>query len=935
MRPRARVSVGASVLLACLLCACASKQRGTPDNEPTLKTLAGRTVAVEQDPGVQTNPTQAIAAYRSFLDVAPTAPQRAEALRRIGDLEMDSADRRSEDPQATGGPDYRVAISHYQALLKSDPRNPANDRVLYQLARAQEQSGDLESALKTLNRLVQDHPEATSRDEAQFRRGELLFTARDYALAEQAYATVLVSGPASRYFERAMYMQGWSQFKQGKLDQALHSFFGVLDRKLVEHQADGALETLEGLSRADRELLEDTFRVTSLSLANLQGAESIAPYINSTERRGYAFRVYEQLGELYLKQERVKDAADTFALFALSSPLDAQAPIFQARVIAVYERNGFATLALQAKKEYVARYGVSSAFYRTNPQGWAKAEPLVKIHLAELARHYHASAQKTHRSADFQEAVRWYRDYLSAFPSDPQAAQNNFLLAELLFEDKQFAPATAEYEKTAYGYPPHAASADAGYATLLAYAQQLKKAAPADLPALQQASVASALRFAQTFGGDARVAQVLADAADVLHRLGDVKQAASVAQQVLDLQPPAPDAQRRVAWTVLAHARFDEASFEGAELAYAEVLKLTPEKAAEREALRERQAAAIYKQGEQARVSGQTRAAVGHFERVASTAAPKSGVRAAAQYDAAATLIALKDWEPAARTLEDFRTRFPGNPLQADVGSKLAVAYLELGQWAGAATEFERLASTHQDPAMARDALWQAAELHEKAGARVATARAYERYLAQHPQPLENALEARFRLARLATEDHNPARALALMKEILQADQNGGDARTERSRFLGATAALALAEPVADAYRKLALTEPLQRQLKLKKAKLEQTLKAYAVATDYGLAPVTTEASYHIATLYRDFGKALMASQRPKKLNKMEREQYEVLLEEQAFPFEEKAAEIHTLNVQRAVKDQPDPWIERSLDALRQLRPGHYKSAARQPEKTP
>jgi hypothetical protein len=78
-----------------------------------------------------------------------------------------------------------------------------------------------------------------------------------------------------------------------------------------------------------------------------------------------------------------------------------------------------------------------------------------------------------------------------------------------------------------------------------------------------------------------------------------------------------------------------------------------------------------------------------------------------------------------------------------------------------------------------------------------------------------------------------------------------------------------------------------------------------------------------------------MASQRPRKLNKMEREQYDVLLEEQAFPFEEKAAEIHTLNVQRASKDHQDPWIQRSADALRQLRPGLYKKAERQPETTP
>ena len=41
------------------------------------------------------------------------------------------------------------------------------------------------------------------------------------------------------------------------------------------------------LSRADRELVEDTFRVTSLSLQNLQGAESIGPYISSDERRSW------------------------------------------------------------------------------------------------------------------------------------------------------------------------------------------------------------------------------------------------------------------------------------------------------------------------------------------------------------------------------------------------------------------------------------------------------------------------------------------------------------------------------------------------------------------------------------------------------------------------------------------------------------------------
>ena len=936
-------SRSAAVLAACLLCACASK-RGTPDNEPTLKTLASRSVVVEKDGLVVATETQAIDAYKKFLDVAPKAPQRAEAMRRIGDLEMDRADKRSASADTSlntatntnADPDYRAAIARYQEFLKTFPKDPANDRVLYQLARAQEQGGDLAAALKSLDRLVKDHPATAVRDEAQFRRGELLFTARDYVNAEKAYSTVLKSGGAAgNYRDRALYMQGWSLFKQGRLEDALQSFFGVLDAKLGGVEAgrdregngngngEGGLDTLAGLTRADRELVEDTFRVTSLSLANLQGAEAIPAFIDSPVRRSYEFRVYEQLGELYTRQERSKDAADSFGMFARRKPLDAQAPLMQSRVIDIYEHSGFATLALDAKKEYVARYGAGSDFRSANPQGWGKAQPLVKTHLAELARHHHAAAQKSKASADTQEAVRWYRAYLESFPSDLQAPANNFLLAELLFEDARFTEAGVEYEKTAYAYAPHAKSADAGYAALLAHAQQQQKAAPADLPALRRAGVASALRFAETFGSDVRAAPVLADAAEKLYALQDAEPAARVARRVLDLQPAAAEAQRRTAWTVLAHTAFERGAFDRAEQAYAEVLTLTPDKSAGRNELVERQAAAVYKQGEQARAAGDARGAVGHFARVA-TLAPQSTVRASAQYDAAASLIALKDWGAATKTLEDFRQRFPDHPLQAEVGNRLALAYLEKGQWAGAAVEMERLAGSAADPKVARDALWQAAELFDKAGARAQAGKAYERYLAQNPQPLEAAVEARHRLAGIAKADGNAAREFALMKDIFQADQTGGAARTNRTRYLGATAALALAEPVAEAYRKVALTEPLQRQLKLKKARMEETLKAYTVAADYGVADVSTAATFHIATVYRDFGKALMTSERPRKLSKVEREQYNVLIEEQAFPFEEKATELHELNARRAATGLYDRWVKASFDALRELRPVRY-----------
>ena len=82
-------------------------------------------------------------------------------------------------------------------------------------------------------------------------------------------------------------------------------------------------------------------------------------------------------------------------------------------------------------------------------------------------------------------------------------------------------------------------------------------------------------------------------------------------------------------------------------------------------------AATIYKQGEAQQKSGQSRAAVENYLRVAQLA-PDSKIRMAADYDAGAVLIKLKDWSQATRVFEAYRKRYPRNPHQADVTEKLA-----------------------------------------------------------------------------------------------------------------------------------------------------------------------------------------------------------------------------------------------------------------------
>jgi len=942
--PRFSLRPSLVTLAVLALAACSSgPKKFKGDNEPTLASLGKREIKVTPDAGAKVAEEQTIAAYRQFLEAAPKAPQRAEAMRRLGDLEMDRADRVAAEG-AGGEPDYKPAIARYEEFLRTHPNDPRNDRVLYQLARAQEQNGQLEAALLTLSRLVKAYPRTLHAGEAQFRRGELLFTTRDYKGAEAAYAAVLQEAQRTPFHERALYMQGWALFKQGRLEEGLEPFFGVLDIKLggldAKWRDESDLAAIPELKRADRELVDDTFRVMSISLAALNGADSVARHIDAPVREAYQFRVYGALGELYIRQDRIKDAADTYALFVRRQPLHAQAPLLQARVIEIYEKNGFDTLALQAKKDHVQRYGADSEFRRANPTGWLGAQPLVKTHLVELARHHHALAQKTHTPADVQEATRWYRTLLASFPADSDAPANRFLLAELLFEDKRWAEAAIEYETVAYRHTGHPKGADAGYSALLSYAALEKETpAAAQRSTLQRESIDSALRFAQAFRGDARSGAVLARAAEQLFALGDTERAVVVAKQTLALQPPPTPELRRTAWTVIAHQAFEKAAFAEAEQAYGEVLALTADRAAGRNEIVERQAAAIYKQGEAARTAGDARGAVGHFERITTLGALSgtSAVRASAQYDAAAALIGLKDWGKAAAALEDFRRQQSGHPLQAEVAPKLALAYLELGRSSQAAAEFERVAAHTADATLARGALWQAAELHQKAAEKaapksplLATAiKAYERYLQGHPQPLEPAVEARWRLAELNRQDAQAAKATAWVRAVQQADQTAGDARTARTRTLGGQATLVLAEPLLEAYRKVPLIEPLAKQLKLKKTKMEEVLKAYAGATEAQVAEVTTAATFHTAALYQDFGKAMLTSARPKKLNKAELEQYNVMLEEQAFPFEEKAIELYETNARRAASGIYDAWVQKSFGELAKIKPVRYGKAER------
>ena len=125
--------------------------------------------------------------------------------------------------------------------------------------------------------------------------------------------------------------------------------------------------------------------------------------------------------------------------------------------------------------------------------------------------------------------------------------------------------------------------------------------------------IRSSLKFADVYPKHEKAAVVLVAATDDLYALKDYPLAVKTGRKMLTNYPQADKKLRRSAWIVVAHGSFDLTNYKEAEDAYTEVLALTAKKDKTRDEFIENLAASIYKQGEQARLLADHRAAADHF----------------------------------------------------------------------------------------------------------------------------------------------------------------------------------------------------------------------------------------------------------------------------------------------------------------------------------
>jgi len=862
--------------------------------------------------------------HRLFLN-SDEPEVRMDALNRLSNIRDKSAEDIGFSP-AEEQKVYQEAIASYESILERGSFSGRLDELLYQMAKAHALTGKHEESIRRLKQLVGLYPDSVLVPEARFRIAESAFAAGQYQEAEAGYRQLIESGEHGELGTKARYMLGWSQFKQGPgaWSRAATTFVTVLDEFFPD------AKSLETVNESSVDTIDDTFRVLALMASRKAGADTLISWLDRTRMRPWEHLLFDRLADYYAVQQQAEASVATSEAFIRYAPDHRKVPAFMLQVVDVWQGTGQPEPTRSARADFIARFGTDAGYNRLNQseqEQWKRfSRRLADFHYSEGTNSAEAG-NPADASAGFASAAAYYEGLAGR---SVRAGELLRLAGDARLQAGHFRRALANFRRAAYELAQYAEAADAGWAavTLLRKGVDGVHASRKFAPDLEKVS-AEANRFAERFAGDSRIPGLMADLSTRWLAAGDNQRALDYSASVIT-NAQASARERYAAWQVTAKVRQQRAEYGLAERAWRQALELAEngdtgplagDKPAEEEikSIRRQLATVVYRQGEEAVASGKTNEAVRHFRRVGSVL-PGSDLAIKGRYDAANTLLKASDWSAAITGLEQFRSDFPGHQLAAGVSEKLVHAWIAAGQPALAASELLQVAAGLAEPWKLR---LRAADLLHDAGNITERNALYRDYLATGPVADDSSGHVQLQTMRHRLLE-SAAEADHWRRELVSAELDS-DWHSPETLEWAARASLVLGARAAATFTSIELRHPLEKTLARKQEALETARKRFLDAEALGGEAVMSESLYRRAELYRGLANDLMASSVPGDLNELEAMQYQMLLEEEAYPFEEKAIRLHTENHRRITSRGYDAWIERSLGVLAELHPGRYQ----------
>mgnify|MGYP001942846532 CR=1 FL=1 len=853
----------------------------------------------------------------------------------------------------------RSNIVHFKELLASYPNNSNNPKIYYQLAKSYSLLGETLLSLQTLEMLAELYPTSTYLEEVYFRIGDIYFSHNNYPRARDALTKALAVGQG-KYQNNALYMLAWSQFKLSDYQNASQHFIKLIAQSgEVAKLKQGSASSM--ISDAERALIlllsqQETGQQQTgqqETATEQQAQNPLVALIEQAQQQGLDTSelepiLYQKLAQFWLAKDLKNEALATYLTYIERKPENFAAAEFLLEVIGLYPENS--TKAFAYKVKFVEDYFVGTNAWNkfTDQQQQQILANLSQFSLLK-ARQLYATAQDTDydleedESAAYRIAAVWFEKYLNSqqmladlnLTTDEQQTfiQQLMLAAQARYIASDYVASIEHYQKLVELQP---GSADSLYSLIIVYQQALKQQSPPVQP--QQKFTELQLSnywqdFISLYPADRRALYMARQLADYAYAQQDLVSLISQQQFIIQhLDAKTKDKQQ--ATLLVANLQYQLKQYVESEQSYQQAL-LYIDKNSQKDLYKQTQnlvAASVYFYA-QSLLELKPQQAASQFLKVADLVFSNEYTQNALT-QAADILMEQTDKSQGVAVLKRISKQYPNSDYAKAVPAKLAKVYTDKQEWTLAAKQLELIAkntNTKQPEGyeLARQAQYTAAEYYAKDNDMEAARLALRTYAHNYPKPFDMAQEVRLKMAEFYNEPRDLNKKYFWYRKIVQFHKKEASLHSaqaqQRSEYLASFAAFELAKAHHQTFDRVKLVVPLQQSMARKQQAMKDAIYYYQQVLDFALVDFVPQANFHLAELYRTLAREIMQSERPAELDELALEEYELILEEIAYPFEEKAIELHQVNLARTWTNQYDKWIAQSLDKLAALVPAQYK----------
>ena len=849
----------------------------------------------------------------------PTLSRLAEIEFEIGNLLLDKVDNVGSVPNKGTQSLYMAqldkTINLFKTMLREYPRSINNDDVLYQISRLHYLKNNHAQSIQTLRKLIKKYPSSTHLSEALFRLGEDYYTKKNFEQAELAYTKIISLNNHDEFYEKSLFKRGWSRLKTQRYSSAIDDFMTATSR----HNFGEASK----LNSSESEQFKEYFRAIGISFSYIEDINTINSYFKRHPDFRHVSHTYSVISNVYHKQQRYIDAINIIKHFTSNHPYSKDAPHAHLKIITILQEGGFTNKINDEIENLYLSYHPGSEYWNrrgANVEQTKSIQASLRYYMLLISSNFHNKYQASKNERDFLAAQLWYKRFLRHYNAHAHRGNIYYLYAELLAEHNNYADAVKYYELAAYDRDL-VLNKDAAYATIVLTNRLYKNSSPETKNIWLDKHIRYSFLFYQMYPDHTHADKTVIHAAELAYGSQKYDKAIELAQLITDNINSQAVYDANI---IKAPAYFKLKKYSDAEAIYTEIInhkRLKPEHARK---ILDRLALSIYRQAESERKNGNINLAAHHFLRIQETAS-QSDIAPTAMYDAIALFMSNRMWLDAISTIKKFQALYPDNDNNNDITKKLSLAYLNSNQKIKAADEFMKISNFEQERNLKMSALWQAAEIYENKKHLPSAIRSFSKYVNSYPRPYPQYIEAMHKLSRLHATTGNIGKSRKWLLRIVNTDKKTpGTRKTDRTKLLASHANLLLARSINNDFKNISLIEPLKINLGKKKKAMQKAIKFYGQSSIYGFQKITTEATYAIAEVYNEFSKSLLESERPKSLSDDELEQYEILLEDQAFPFEEKAIEFFEANLSHTKDGIYNKWTKMSHAKLKEIFPVRY-----------